>query len=101
VTGEQPLRARLQAALEAPDPLGRLEAIVAAERARELRVVAEHVRNVGRRCHGSPGDRHRRRTANACAELLIRRNREIARTAVEATARAGRAQTTDTTREAR
>lgn len=92
------LRERIQAALESPDPVARVEAIVAAERARELRLTAEHLRALGRRCQGTPGDRHRRQTANQCAELLIRRNREISRAATTAAARSHHlAQTSDTT----
>lgn len=75
------LRKRLISALGQQDPLSALEVVVAAEQARALRQSAEHLRNIGRRCKGQPGDRHRRHIANVCAELVVRRSREYARAA--------------------
>jgi len=85
------LRGRIATALTADDPIDEVLFIIASEQSRALRMTAEFVRNVGRRCRGNPGDRHRRQTANACAELLIRRNREIYRAAFTTVQRSRRA----------
>jgi hypothetical protein len=73
------LRTRLAVALEAPDPVGELERIVAEEQARALLQSAEAIRQTGRLLHGQPGDRHRRYAFNRAAEVLVRRGLETRR----------------------